>query len=262
MLCPRSGPSLQAQEHRLQFSRRQVSHRRDWLDAIASHCFPHRILSLAFEQTLRDLKWYHSTNVEVRRVDLANWAIRTTPKCTTGVKYHFHKGFWPGQRSVNLNHPSPHIYINSDYTVRRHLSCPSSKVQLGIPTHYLPNPSKCPPPLRFIWSSFSLFSDGLQSYKFFYHRSGIFKKFLDHCNRHLSISVNYIYCCMHFRSNLFILACYNQEMLHSFVNNLQSWVSFLYLHSMCNLFHISKQIPPYSSYVFFATSPIIICPRI
>ena len=31
--------------------------------------------------------------VEVRRVDLANWTLRTSPKFTTGVKYQFHQGF-------------------------------------------------------------------------------------------------------------------------------------------------------------------------
>ena len=27
-------------------------------------------------------------------MDLANWALRTSPKFTTGVKYQFHKGFF------------------------------------------------------------------------------------------------------------------------------------------------------------------------
>ena len=42
-----------------------------------------------------------------RRVDVASWALRTSPKFTTGVKYQFHQGFWPDQRSGNPNHPSP-----------------------------------------------------------------------------------------------------------------------------------------------------------
>ena len=46
-------------------------------------------------------------DVETRRVDLANWALRTSPKFTTGVKYQFHQGFWPDQRSGNSNHSSP-----------------------------------------------------------------------------------------------------------------------------------------------------------
>ena len=40
-------------------------------------------------------------SVAVRRVDLASWALRTSPKFTTGVKYQFHQGFWPVQRSTN-----------------------------------------------------------------------------------------------------------------------------------------------------------------
>ena len=40
---------------------------------------------------------------------LANWALWTSPKFTTWVKYQFHQGFWPDQRSGNPNHPSPHI---------------------------------------------------------------------------------------------------------------------------------------------------------
>ena len=47
-------------------------------------------------------------NVEVRRVDLANWALRTSPKLTTGVKYQF-RVFLPDQRSGNPYHPSPVI---------------------------------------------------------------------------------------------------------------------------------------------------------
>ena len=61
-----AGPSLQAQEPRLQFCRRQVFHHklrnegcsftRDWIGAVASRCFPHLTLSLASEQTLKDMK--------------------------------------------------------------------------------------------------------------------------------------------------------------------------------------------------------------
>ena len=53
--------------------------------------------------------------MEVRRVDLPNWAFRTSRKFTTGVKYLFHQGFWPDQRSRNPNHPSPSIYIHIYY---------------------------------------------------------------------------------------------------------------------------------------------------
>ena len=55
--------------------------------------FPHPTLFLASEQNLEDLKNPRITNVEVRRVHLANWALRTPPKFTTGVKYQFHQGF-------------------------------------------------------------------------------------------------------------------------------------------------------------------------
>ena len=33
------------------------------------------------------------TNVEMRSVDLNNWALRTLPKFTTGVKYQLHPSF-------------------------------------------------------------------------------------------------------------------------------------------------------------------------
>ena len=50
---------------------------------------PHSLsLSSASERTLKDPK---GTNVEVSRVDLANWALRTSPKFTTGVIYQFHQ---------------------------------------------------------------------------------------------------------------------------------------------------------------------------
>ena len=66
VFCPMAGPSLQAQEHRLQFCRRQVFHRKlrnqdcsftmDWIGAVTFRCFPHPTLSSASEQTLKDLK--------------------------------------------------------------------------------------------------------------------------------------------------------------------------------------------------------------
>ena len=34
------------------------------------------------------------TKVQVRRVDLAVWTLRTSPKLTTEVKYQFHQGFY------------------------------------------------------------------------------------------------------------------------------------------------------------------------
>ena len=64
-------------------------------------------LSLTSEQPLKDPR---GTNVEVRREDLANWALWTSLKFIIGVKYQFHEGFWPDQRSRNPNHPSPPDY--------------------------------------------------------------------------------------------------------------------------------------------------------
>ena len=63
------------------------------LGTLASLCFPHPTLSLASEQTLKDLKNPRGTNVEERIVDLAKWALLTSPKFNTGVKYKFHLGF-------------------------------------------------------------------------------------------------------------------------------------------------------------------------
>ena len=103
MFYPRAGPSLQAQASRLQFCRRQVFHRklgiqgysftRDRIDAVAPRCFPHPTFSLESEPTLKELKRSWDTNEEVRRVVLANWALRTSPIFTTGVKYQFYQGF-------------------------------------------------------------------------------------------------------------------------------------------------------------------------
>ena len=66
MFCPKAGPSLQAEKPRLQFCRRQIFHRklrkrgcsftRDLIGAVASRCFPHPTVSLASQQTLKDLK--------------------------------------------------------------------------------------------------------------------------------------------------------------------------------------------------------------
>ena len=39
-------------------------------------------------------------------MDLANWALRTSPKFTTGIKYQFLQGFCPDRRSGNPNHPT------------------------------------------------------------------------------------------------------------------------------------------------------------
>ena len=60
----------------------------------------------------------------MRRVDLANWVLRTSPKFTTGVKYQSHQGFWTDQRSGNPNHPSPsikHKWFRSFFEVDLHI---------------------------------------------------------------------------------------------------------------------------------------------
>ena len=56
-------------------------------------CFPHSTLPLASEQILKICKYPEGTNMEVQRVDLANWVLRTSPKFTTGVKYQFNHDF-------------------------------------------------------------------------------------------------------------------------------------------------------------------------
>ena len=58
--------------------------------AVVSRCFPHPTRSLASEKTLKDPGGH---NMEVRRVDLANLALRSPRKFATGVKYQFHQGF-------------------------------------------------------------------------------------------------------------------------------------------------------------------------
>ena len=114
--CPKEGLLLQAQESRLQFCQRQVFHCklrnqgcnfiRDWIGAVASCCFPYPTLSLASEQILKDLKRSKGNQLGGEESDFANWALRTAPKFTIGVKYQFHQGFWLDQRSGNPNHPS------------------------------------------------------------------------------------------------------------------------------------------------------------
>ena len=68
---------------------------------------PHSLFSI---WTLKDPR---GPSVEVRRVDLANWALRTSPKFTTGIKYQFHQGFWLNQRSRNPFSLYIYIYIPS-----------------------------------------------------------------------------------------------------------------------------------------------------
>ena len=86
---------------------------RDLTGAVASRCFPHPTLSLASEQTLKDLKDPRGTNEEVRRVGLANWALLISPKFIPGVKHQFHQGFWPDQTSGNSNQPSAPFFSSA-----------------------------------------------------------------------------------------------------------------------------------------------------
>ena len=65
-------------EPRLQFYQ-------EWINAVTSRCFPHSILSLASRQTLKELKRSQGHQRGVRRVDLANWALRTSPKFPQGL---------------------------------------------------------------------------------------------------------------------------------------------------------------------------------
>ena len=66
VFCPKAGTSLQVEKPMLQFCRWQVFHHklrnqgcsftRDLIGAVAPRCFPHPTLSLASQQTLKDLK--------------------------------------------------------------------------------------------------------------------------------------------------------------------------------------------------------------
>ena len=89
VFCPRASPSLQAWEPRLQFCRRQIFHRklrnqgcsftRDWINAVATRCFLHPTLSLASEQTLKDLERSQGHQCEGEESGCTYWAIRTSP---------------------------------------------------------------------------------------------------------------------------------------------------------------------------------------
>ena len=103
--CPKAGISPKLRNQVCSSAQRQFYY--GWIGAVACRCFLHSIFSSASEQTLKDLKRSQRPRVEVRRVDLANWALRILPKFTTGVKYQFHQGFWTDQKSENPNQPSP-----------------------------------------------------------------------------------------------------------------------------------------------------------
>ena len=116
VLFPKASPSCKRRNQRCSSAESRSSPKTQELTAVAPGMnrfgslpllsAPHS-LSLASEQTLEDLKTSQGTNVVLRRVDWANWSLRTSSKFTTGVKYQFHQGFWRDQRSGNPNHPSP-----------------------------------------------------------------------------------------------------------------------------------------------------------
>ena len=85
-VLPKAGLPPQTQESRLQLY--QALNRCGKFPLLA-----HLTLSLTSEQTLKYLKYSRGTSVEVRRVNVANWTLLTSPKFTTGVKYQFHWGF-------------------------------------------------------------------------------------------------------------------------------------------------------------------------
>ena len=107
VLCPRAGPSLQAQEPRLQFCWRQVFHRklrnhgynftRDWICAVASRCFPHPTLPLAFKQTLKDLNRSQGTTWR-----WGEWIWLTVPSYRKGLSR---------PRSKFLTHPQKNLFL-------------------------------------------------------------------------------------------------------------------------------------------------------
>ena len=63
------------------------------------------------------------------------WALRVSSKFTTGVKYQFHQGFWPDQRSGNPNNPSPpHIHTQIHTHTRWKIQTLCSKWVLNLHT--------------------------------------------------------------------------------------------------------------------------------
>ena len=98
-----AGPSLRTQEPRRQLcstaglppetqeTRQQIYKVR--LGEVASRYFPHRTLTLGSEQTLKDLKRSQGQQRGGEERGLANWALRTSPKFTTGVKYQSYQDF-------------------------------------------------------------------------------------------------------------------------------------------------------------------------
>ena len=72
---------------------------------------PHSLFRICTD--LKSSENPRGTSEEVRRVDLASWALRTSPKFITGFKYQFHQGFFFGQiRDPEIPiTPRPHKHI-------------------------------------------------------------------------------------------------------------------------------------------------------
>ena len=105
VFCPKAGLSLQTQRPR-QFYQE------------LNRCFSFPLLSAPYSlfSIWTDLK--RSEKIpraprEGESMDLTNWTLWTSPKFTTEVKYQFHQGFWPDERSVNPNHSSSPVKIKS-----------------------------------------------------------------------------------------------------------------------------------------------------
>ena len=122
MFCPRAGLSLQTQAWMLPFCTKAGTKVVVLLGMIRYCSFPLLSALHSFFSIWKDLKRCEKIRLEVRRVDLANWALRTSPRFATGVKYQIYQDFWPEQRSGNPNHPSPPQFPNRQL-IRTSKSC-------------------------------------------------------------------------------------------------------------------------------------------
>ena len=108
-VLPKAGLPPQTQEPRLQFYQG------------LNRSFQHPTLSLASEQILKDLKRCQGPQREGEESGFGWLGPKGFTKFTTGVKYQFHQGFSPDQRSGNPNHPSPplshHITVLSQINI-------------------------------------------------------------------------------------------------------------------------------------------------
>ena len=118
VFCLRAGLSLQTQAPRLQFhpkaglppqtQERRLQFYKGWIGAVAFCCSLYSTLSLAYEQTLKDMK---RSQGHVCGSKESGFGQLGPLDFTTGVKYQFHQGFWPGQRSRNPNQLLPPYFI-------------------------------------------------------------------------------------------------------------------------------------------------------